>query len=211
MKKRMSAALAAIVAVGVAFAGQGAPAEAQGNGAPSGRHYNLNIVGGPGNGSGGASGHVIHAPLNGNCRIDLAMGAFKVLDNSCNDGDAAQFQLPDPDPEDDGVTAYSVYARALGKPNGSSRMTSCFQDATGTFCSTENVVLLREKGKSSFSNVSRQLLTICINTDDDPECDERVGLFDDDGADYWWDYENSGLRLAQLRFYPVPTNVGTTP
>jgi hypothetical protein len=155
---------------------------------------------------------VIHVPLQGNCRIDLAEGStYKVLDNSCNDGDAAQFQLPDPDPDNDGVTAYSVYARALGKPGGNSRMTSCVLDDGVQYCSTESVVLVRDKGKSTFSNVSKELLTICVNNDDDPQCDERVGLFDDDGDDYWWDYTNDGLRLAQLRFYEVSTNVGTTP
>jgi hypothetical protein len=211
LKDRLSAALAAIVALGVAFTAQGSPAQAA-NGAPSGPHYNLNIVGGPGNGSGGASGNVIHVPLTGNCRIDLAEGAtYKVLDNSCNDGDAAQFQLPDPDPDNDGVTAYSVYARALGKPGGGSRMTSCLDDAGVTYCSTESVVLIRNKGRSSFSNVSKELLTLCIDTSGDGICDQRVGLFDDAGTDYWWSYDNAGLRLAQLRFYPVPTTVGTTP
>jgi hypothetical protein len=111
------------------------------------------------------------------------------------------------------VTAYSVYARALGKPGGSSRMTSCLDDAGTTYCSTESVVLIRNKGKSTFSNVSKELLTICVDTSvpSDGVCDQRVGLFDDSGDDYWWSYDNDGLRLAQLRFYPIPTDVGTTP
>ena len=41
---------------------------------------------------------------------------------------------------------------------------NAFQDADGTFCSTESVVLIRNKGKSSFSNVSKELLTLCIDT-----------------------------------------------
>jgi hypothetical protein len=202
--------LAMIAALGVGFAAQSSPVGAA-NGAPSGPHYNLNIIGGPGNGSGGASGNVIHVPLQGNCKIDLAQGRFQVLDNSCNDGDSAQFQLPDPDPENDGVTAYSVYARALGKPGGNARMTSCLEDDGTTYCSTESVFLVRSKGKSTFDNVSKELLTICVDTTGDGVCDQRVGLFDDDGDDYWWSYDNDGLRLAQLRFYQVSTNVGTTP
>ena len=36
---------------------------------------------------------------------------------------------------------------------------------------------------------------------------DRVPLFDDRLLDYFWQYDNTGLRLAQLRFYEVPTNV----
>jgi hypothetical protein len=32
---------------------------------------------------------------------------------------------------------------------------------------------------------------------------ERVGIFDDALQGYFWDYDNQGLRLAQLRFYPI--------
>jgi hypothetical protein len=32
-------------------------------------------------------------------------------------------------------------------------------------------------------------------------------LFGDDLQDYYWQYDNSGLKVAQLRFYEVTTNV----
>ena len=105
-----------------------------------------------------------------------------------------------------------MYARALGKPGGSAVATTCFTDAAGDeWCSTENVVLIRGTGKSSFTNVSKELLTLCLDTDGDGDCDVRVGLFDDLTNDYFWSYDNSGLKLAQLRFYPIPTDVGLTP
>jgi hypothetical protein len=72
-------------------------------------------------------------------------------------------------------------------------------------------VLVRGSGKSSFSNVSKELLTLCLDTDGDGVCDTRSSLFSDDRASYFWSYDNAGLRLAQLRFYPIPTAVGTTP
>jgi hypothetical protein len=72
-------------------------------------------------------------------------------------------------------------------------------------------VLVRGSGKSSFENVSKDLLTLCLDTDFDLICDLRTSLFSDKLASYFWGYENSGLRLAQLRFYEVPTTVGTTP
>ena len=36
---------------------------------------------------------------------------------------------------------------------------------------------------------------------------ERYNLFHDDLMDFYWDYDNNGLRLLQLRFYPVSSNV----
>ncbi len=186
-----------------------------GNGAPSGAHYNLNIIGvdkAKTADMDGSQRHTIFVPLVGNCKINLAEGDYQVLDGNCFDGDGAAFQLPDPDPDGDGVTAYSVYARALGKPGGSAVATTCFTDAAGdVWCSTENVVLVRSTGKSTFRNVSKELLSLCLDTDADTICDTRTFLFDDDNVDYFWSYDNDGLRLAQLRFYEIPTNVGTNP
>ena len=34
----------------------------------------------------------------------------------------AAFRLPNPDPDGDGTTSYSVYVRALGKPGGKATM-----------------------------------------------------------------------------------------
>lgn len=187
---------------------------ATGNGAPSGAHYNLNIIGvskGKTADMTGSNGHRIFVPLVGNCKINLSIGDFQVLDGNCTDGPST-FQLPNPDPDNDGVTAYSVYARALGKPGGSAVATTCYDDVAGdTWCSTENVVLVRGTGKSNFTNVSKQLLTLCLDTDGDGTCDVREGLFDNELNNYFWSYNNDGLKLAQLRFYEIPTNVGTTP
>lgn len=194
-----------------------------GNGAPRGAHFNLNIIGVSQPKTqplDDTNRHTIFVPLKGNCSIGLQQGPdvsgnpqsdFQVVDGNCFDGDGAQFRLPDPDPDGDGVTAYSVYARALGKPNGSAVATSCIVDAGVTYCSTESVVLVRSTGRSTFKNVSRELLTVCLDTNGDGTCDTREFLFDDDKHDYLWQYDNSGLKLAQLRFYEIPTNVGLTP
>ena len=66
---------------------------------------------------------------------------------------------------------YTVWARALGKPGGSATATTCAtvdadtgDDRTGDLvCSTENMVLTRSKGKSSFHRC-------------DPGVDFTVGL-----------------------------------
>jgi len=186
-----------------------------GNGAPVGAHYNLNVIGvsKPKTTSMTDSNrHTIFVPLKGSCQINLGMGDFGVADGNCFDGNGAKFTLPDPDPDGDGTTAYSVYARALGKPGGSAVATSCYTDSDGTrWCSTENVVLVRDTGRSKFANVSKELLTVCVDTDADGDCDAREFLFDDSTHNYYWQYDNNGLKLAQLRFYEIPTAVGLTP
>ncbi|MGQ0505809.1 MAG: hypothetical protein ACT4TC_10875 [Myxococcaceae bacterium] len=174
----------------------------------SGAHFNLNIIGVPKGKTTdmtGSSGRRIFVPRVGKAQINLSEGEFAVLDANGTDGSAA-FQLPNPDPDNDGVTQYSVYARALGKPGGSSSTTACFTDTTGTYCSVQSMVLLRTKGGSKFTNVSNQLLYVYADTDGDGTT-ERYPLFSDSLASYYWSYDNNGLSLAQLRFYEVSTDV----
>lgn len=182
----------------------------KGNGAPSGAHYTLNIIGVSKDKSAdmdGNNGHRIFVPLDGKSRILLREGDFKVLDANGTDG-SASFQLPSPDSDNDGITDYSVYSRALGKPGGSSTMTTCATDPLSgeEYCSTSSVVSVREGGRSKFANVSRDLLYAYIDLDGDGVV-ERYPLFDDRLEDYLWEYDNRGLKLLQLRFYPVSTNV----
>ena len=185
-----------------------------GNGAPSGSHYSLNIIGVPKDKSAsmdGNSGHRIFVNLEGNTKIMLAEGEeFQVLDANGTDGNGASFQLPNPDPDGDGTTEYSVYARALGKPGGSSTMTTCATDplTLEEVCSTESLVSVRSKGKSSFTNVSKDLLYIYADiTDDGIDNPMRYPLFDEALRDYFWSYDNNGLKLLQLRFYNHATTV----
>lgn len=182
-----------------------------GNGAPSGQHYNLNIIGVPKGKNpdfNGGNGRRIFVPLWGKTKILLSEGAFDVIDANGTDGEAA-FQLPEPDATDDGVTDYSVYIRGLGKPGGSAKMYSCYWDQqTATeYCSTgEYVVNLTAHGNGGkFQNVTNQLLYIWADIDGDGDVD-RTELFSDDLDTYYWYYDNSGLKLAQMRFYP---GVGT--
>ena len=66
--------------------------------------------------------------------------------------------------------------------------------------------MVREKGKTSFSNVSRELLYIYVDMDGDGVV-ERYPLFSDALQDYYWSYDNQGLKVVQLRFYEISTNV----
>ncbi len=182
------------------------------NGAPNGAHYNLNIIGVPKGKTAdmtGSSGRTIFVWDSGTSRINLSEGAtYQVLDRNGTDANGATFQLPNPDPDGDGITLYSVYSRALGKPGGMSTTTMCLEDKATLeiYCSTESLVSVRSGGKSTFTNVSKTLLTYYGDIDGDGTMN-RIGLFSNDAYSYFWDYVNNGLKLLQLRFYEIPTNV----
>src|SRR5262245_5281684 len=137
------------------------------------------------------------------------MGDFDVLDGNGTDGTAA-FQLPNPD-NGTGQLAYSVWVRALGKPGGKASMTTCFTEleTASTWCNSGNLVvkLNRLAGGQKFVDVSQQLLQVCADVNTDPLVTtlQLVPLFSDLGTDYFWQYDNTGLKLAQLRFYPLST------
>lgn len=177
----------------------------------SGEHFTLNLIGKANDGFGGGAGpggSRIFVPLEGDCRIDLVEADdFAVTDGNCVLDGRSGFALPDPDPEDDGVASYRVYVRALATPGGSAVLSTCKEDDGKTWCSTETVTTARAAGVSPAQDVSRQTLTICADQDGDG-MPEREQIFDDENAGYFWEYENAGLRLAQLRFYPnTPTDI----
>ena len=180
------------------------------NGAPSGAHFNLNLIGVPKGKTAtldNNDGRRIFVPLFGSTKILLTEGDFAVLDANGTDGSAA-FQLPSPDPDGDGITEYSVFVRALGKPGGRSTLTSCATDPTTgeEVCSVGSAVLVRDRGGSKFTNFSRELLFVSADLDGDGDID-RVPLFGDQLQDFFWQVDNQGLKLAQMRFYEVPTDV----
>jgi hypothetical protein len=100
------------------------------------------------------------------------------------------------------TASYEIWARALAKPGGSATMTTCATDPVSgdVICSTENVVLVRETSKSTFKNVTNQLSSLLADINGDGIL-ERVSLFAGGLEDFFWQYDNKGLRLAQLRFY----------
>lgn len=215
-----------------AFAIAAVPAFAQSaNTKLSGSHYNLNIQGKKtcaGDDLTGSNRHTIQVLLNYSDKnyngvplvdldrrnkIFLSSGEFQVLDGNACDSDGAKFQLPA-----DVATNWDIWARALAKPGGQATMTLCGVDDMGTtstaddviFCNTGDdvVTLKRTTGKPQWQNVTRELtqLTACVDLNSDgivtaDEC-RAVDLFASDLYQYFWDYDNAGLRLAQLRFYP---------
>lgn len=202
-----------VVGLGTTLAGP------QGNGVPSGAHYNLNIIGVQNPKTADmtdTNGHTIFIDLYGKTKIMLAEGDdFEVTDRNGTDSSGAAFTLPNPDPDNTGTTLYSVYARPLGKPGGKAKMVTGawdpdIQDYVYSVCVLE---VERTKGKQTFQNVSKELLYIyayiwvsagpdtIVGTADDIYDFMRVPLFHEALQGYFWEYDNNGLKLLQLRFY----------
>jgi hypothetical protein len=227
---RCRLAMAPLVAALAACSGAEttSPADASlltGNGAPNGAHYNLNIIGVSADKNpnmNGASGNVIFVGLGtGKTTVTTNIllnqsfdGSFQVLDKNGTDG-TASFELPAPG-------GYTVWARALGKPGDSAKVTTCASEVvtagvavTDTVCSTQNQVFVRGTGQSLFKNVTQALTTIVIDAVAEPAAfaacggtnqnSIRVNLFDPCLLGYFWQYDNNGLRLLQIRFYPNTT------
>jgi hypothetical protein len=219
-----------------------------GNGAPSGAHYDLNIIGvtkAKAPSLTGSDRHTIFVPLvsdQGAADTDVASGAdifltqgpFTVCDGNAFDAaydcsgnkisnQGAVFQLPCnlnitaaegttliPCPTTGAVATYTVWGRAVGKPGGSSTITTCATDiSTGTLvCSvnTNVAVFIRKNGKPFFTSVTNQLTSLvtpvgaCTTaTITAGTC--TVALFGAGFQGFFWDYDNNGNKLLQLRFY----------
>jgi len=197
-----------------------------GGGAAAGPHgvgpggYQLNLIGQDRTSDATCTnnGHRIFVPLDAKYRILLTEGPFKVLDcNALDSGDkVASFRLPDPDTGDDCEVnscpvAYQVWIRVLGNPNPTKTFTGvtcATEKSSGDFlCSTETIEVSSSNkpgGKAKFTNVTKQLLTLCFDTDGDGKCDLRIRLFDDKFQDFLWEFNNNGARIVQLRFIIEP-------
>lgn len=145
--------------------------------------------------------------------------------------DGAEFQLPDPDVGNDGNADYYVYARALGSGGNVTITTCADEEGTGfdasddIWCGSNEVNLARDKSKGppKAVDVTENLLKMTITVDGtaDPELAacldaNKVGgqatigdgvatvdrwLFDACFENYFWNYDNNGLKLLELRFY----------
>ncbi len=157
-------------------------------------------------------------------KIVLASGAgFEVLEGNACDENGASLQLPVdaancrncastslPAPT---FRQYEVRARVVGKPRSTAAITGCVEkleidpvtqaEIPTSLCSVGQGNIWLGSGLN-WENVSRQLLTVCVDTSGDGVCDDRIGLFDSMGRDYWWSFDNSGRPHVQLVFFAAP-------
>lgn len=156
--------------------------------------------------------------------------------NACDDGayfylpitadNCSSCGIAEGDPIEPTFTQYEVRARVLGHPSGSVNVTSCVEEAADdgivvddntdpeVLCSVgEGNVWVQTrtvgsgKEQNRWENVSAQLLTVCVDTDGDMACDDRLSLFDPAGEGYWWNWDANGRPHVQLVFYPVQSGI----
>jgi hypothetical protein len=170
------------------------------NGAPSGPHFNLNLIGKdhqmPGDNSGGGR---IFCWQDGSSTIYLSPGPFYVLDDNATNANGGAFQLPAP--AGSGSFTYSVWIRAVGRPGGTGQITPCATDPTTgeTVCSLNSAFTVRSRGHTRFMDVSSELLFVTyVNA-----LGQRVTvpIFDASLQNYFWQYDNMGQKVVQMRFY----------
>ncbi len=212
MKNKLVLAVATVALIAAAVIVPNAMAT--GNGAPSGAHYNLNLIGKdktdilPNDTQGG---NRIFVNLYGKSTIWLnESDTFAVIDPDATDKDGALFDLPAPDNNysADGTWAgsgnYTVWARAVGTPGGNGTITTCATDPTTLeqVCSMNSTLMVRTKGKQTFADVTKELTTLAYYNATLGKI-VTVDIFDSSLYGYLWSYDNNGLKVVQLRFYPT--------
>ncbi|MBW1990486.1 MAG: hypothetical protein JRI97_13225 [Deltaproteobacteria bacterium] len=197
------------------------------NGFPSGPHFTLNIHGKTDfSCENNDTGHSIFVPEDGaGTQIHVVSGwsldhqtvlveDITVLDKcAVFDGTPAVIALP---PTKNG---YRVYARVLAKPTDMPGVTITpeivlVEDEAGTDLyylgefdlTSKNLV--RDRGKSKAEDITGLFLwtgDVCYDEFMTLDCEhyESEWVFNiGDFVEYMWNYDNSGLKLLQVRFYP---------
>jgi len=212
-----------------------------GNHAPSGPHYNLNIIGVT-NGKNppltGSDRHTIFVPLvsdqtgdpdtlaSDGAPILLTPGPFTVCDGNafdpavdCNGNTVSKlgavFQLPCNNLNTLGVVvpctssgpgsiaSYQVWARVLGTPGGNGTITLCaFDQTTSTEVCNTDEILMRNKA-NKFTDITKTLTTL-VGATGPGGIVGNYPLFASGFSGFFWDYDNNGNKLLQLRFYLTP-------
>ena len=226
--KRLFAVIFSILAmltlgVSPAFAGIGSDIP------DNGTHYNLNIIGvqhGKTADMTNADRHTIFVPLGANgevksCQIFVVRnianpGQFEVLDGNATDG-SATIAVPF---QDYGTLSFNVYATALGRPGGQTSVDASvtFEDGTYGSLLMGSFELKRGKGNPKPVNISDIFRASgWIDVDASGTFDStidttftNVWVFNVPTLlSYLWDYDNQGLKLMQVRFYPTTSGSWT--
>lgn len=149
---------------------------------------------------------------------------FGVIDANATNDDGALFGIPDPcagEDSTDGCTPrYAIWARAK-TGGGSATITTCAEeeytgDDNDIWCGDNGIELTRRSDRQAIEVTDNLLymgLTIDGTEDDLQNCiegtsgvdygtnDYDIYLFDRCFENYFWNYDNKGLKNLELRFY----------
>ena len=147
---------------------------------------------------------------------------FQVIDGNCTDGECT-IEVPSALASD---LCYNVYAVGLGKPKtGAILNAQCALSdplVGGTTCTdallTGSFEVDRPGKKPQRQNISDLFRASgCLDVNLSGTCDagdlqfSGVWIFNVPGLlSYFWDYDNNGLRLMQVRFYATTCGSFTT-
>lgn len=193
----------------------------QGNGMPSGPHYNLNLIGSKTEKDaldGPSGGHRIFIRLDGRTKLymtQLPGQGFEVLDaNGVDDlqndpWGVAKFRIADfPDDDPEHMTHWLVFARALGKQNKEITIVpeATWKDPwTGEELFCLGVIKLSHSKKPKTENITGLFyvdVTLRNTVTGATKSYSHEWIFDIAELDeYYWDMDNKGCKLIALRFY----------
>ena len=149
---------------------------------------------------------------------------FAVLDANATDDEKAVIEVPheyctDYETGCEELLSFAVFAVGLGKPNGMTYVDANCQWPDETYGDCTESLLINSfeihrtnhgKNKPKVTDITNVFrATGCIDLDsvDDPGCDiefDNLWIFNiEQLADYYWDYDNKGLKLMHTRFYPM--------
>lgn len=152
---------------------------------------------------------------------------FGVIDANATNSDGALFALPDPCADADSKTScdpsYAIWARAKAG-SGSATITTCAEeyyddlvtptDGYDIWCGDNGVTLSKQTAFRAVQVTDALLymnieidgtvdteLATCVGTTTDGKETIKIYLFDQCFENYFWNYDNNGLKNLELRFY----------
>ena len=157
---------------------------------------------------------------------------FKVLDGNATDDNEATIQVPYEFCDDltqgcEELLSFDVYAVGLGKPKGGAIVQAeCTYDvdvAPPDSTCTDTLLMgsfdiNRTKGKPNPENITDVFRASgCLDINGDDACNtgdlqfSNIWIFNiPQLVEYFWDYDNNGLKVMQLRFYETTSgSIGT--
>lgn len=151
---------------------------------------------------------------------------FQIIDGNATDGDGATLLVPC---QVGGTMSFEVYAVGLGTPGGSGsadvlctfQSTIILSPDTAALCGANvggfDFEVKREAGKPVRQNISPVFRASgCVDVNGSLTCDTGDTAFSNvwifniaELMSYYWDYENNGLKLMKVRFYPTTSGSWT--